>query len=75
MSYKEGTPLAEIIDDGWSRGFQLEQTVKEATAMGFEVTEAFVKARWESLEENIACDTLGCCRASTNDAATKSKNG
>lgn len=36
--YKECTPLAEIIYDGWSRGFQPKQSVIEAEQSGYYVT-------------------------------------
>lgn len=32
--YKEGTPVYEIIRDGWSRDFQPTQPVQELIAMG-----------------------------------------
>lgn len=33
--YKEGTPVYEIIRDGWSRDFQPTQTACELNAMGY----------------------------------------
>lgn len=33
--YVRGTPLKQILFDGWSRGFDPEQTLKEASAAGY----------------------------------------
>ena len=44
--YKEGTPLNVIINDGFSRGFNAKQTVKEAKEMGYDVTIEYVRDEW-----------------------------
>jgi len=46
-AYKIGTPLAEIILDGWARGFKVPQTMEEAESMGYEVTEEEIIDAWE----------------------------
>ena len=48
--YKTGTPLDEIIRDGWSRGFKFEQTIEEAKIMGFIITEEDLLKEWDRLE-------------------------
>lgn len=51
MVYKEGTPLEEIIKDGWARGFYQTQTLQEARDMGYNITEEYVVEEWAKLEE------------------------
>ena len=51
--YKEGTTLAQIIEDGWARGFHQSQTYEEATAMGFFTTEEYILNEWAKLEEML----------------------
>lgn len=48
--YKEGTNLETILDDGWSRGFAVSQTLREAKEMGYEVTESQVMIHWANLD-------------------------
>jgi hypothetical protein len=46
--YIQGTSLEDIIDDGWSRGFEIQQTVDELHAQGFtDADEALVKEHWD----------------------------
>ena len=51
--YKEGTTLDEIIFDGWSRGFIVEQTLSEAVLQGFEVTREEVIKAWHKHDEEM----------------------
>jgi len=44
--YTLETTLKQMIEDGWSRGFQPEQTVAEAESMKFTVTKEKVLADW-----------------------------
>lgn len=48
--YKPGTTLAQIIEDGWSRDFQAEQTLMEAQAQGFTVTITEIRTEWFRLD-------------------------
>lgn len=45
--YHDHVSFEEIIEDGWSRGFDPEQTVDEAAAMGYTVTLFEVQERWK----------------------------
>jgi hypothetical protein len=36
-AYKEGTTAFYIIQDGWSRGFEIEQTHQELAAQGYHI--------------------------------------
>lgn len=47
-AYKDNTPLEAILRDGWSRGFLPEQTIEEAAAMGFKVSEGDVDIAWHN---------------------------
>ena len=51
--YQEGTTLQEIIKDGWARGFQVSQTLSEATDMGYTLTEESILAEWELLDKEV----------------------
>lgn len=44
--YKLGTDLVTIVIDGWSRGFDVQQTIDEAFVMGYDVDEERIKAQW-----------------------------
>ena len=48
--YKPGTTLNQILEDGWSRGFEYEQTLMEAHASGYTVTITEIKAEWFRLD-------------------------
>ena len=60
--YKEGTPLEEIIKDGWSRGFRYEQTLYEAKEMGYELSKARLVREWDRLEfqMKVYFENQGC---------------
>ena len=49
--YKDFVTLKDIIEDGWARGFQVEQTVEEANIMGFLVDNTKVTTAWKKLTE------------------------
>jgi hypothetical protein len=51
--YKEGTTIEEILIDGWSRGFHVDQTVRELKGMGFEVDEEFVHRYWSWWDRDL----------------------
>lgn len=54
--YKEGTPLHEIICDGWARGFRPEQTLREASNAGFAncIVEPELKTAWARMDAGLA---------------------
>lgn len=52
--YRPECTLHDILLDGWSRGFQIEQTVQEARDHGCPVTEEEVRQQWN--EYQIQCD-------------------
>lgn len=45
--YKDRVSLEEIMHDGWSRGFNPEQTLAEARDMGFTITPDLLSITWE----------------------------
>lgn len=45
--YKNGVTKDQIVFDGWSRGFEVLQTVREVEAQGFEVTEDEVTSEFK----------------------------
>jgi len=47
--YKDSATLDDIITDGWSRGFEIEQTMDECRMMGYEVDYNLVFDKWELL--------------------------
>lgn len=54
--YHEGTPLLAIIQDGWSRGFEVEQTLEEARDMGYAVDRGYIVKTWLFLDEEMERD-------------------
>lgn len=52
-SYKLGTPLPAIIEDGWSRGFYPMQTLQEARALGYVVSLEWIQAHWARLTQEM----------------------
>ena len=53
--YVEGTSADYIIEDGWSRGFKIEQTVAELKAQGFtDATYAMVHEKWQQFDADHA---------------------
>jgi len=50
-AYAPGTSLADILTDGWARGFRVTQTMEEAESMGYEVTEDEIVDSWEHQDE------------------------
>jgi hypothetical protein len=61
--YKDGTTLAEILRDGWSRDFSAEQTREEAKVMGFLVTKESIIEAWCRMDDEFEYN----CRPYTND--------
>ncbi len=51
--YQEGTTLQEIIKDGWARDFDAKQTLSEALAMGYNLTEESILAEWDLLDKEV----------------------
>lgn len=54
--YVEGTTLEKILLDGWSRGFEVQQTVDECNEMGHNVDTKLVEACWQVLDDHFATD-------------------
>ena len=46
-AYRDGTPLADIIKDGWAMGFSTDQTYDEAREMGFKVSKMYIEQEWQ----------------------------
>lgn len=53
LPYIEGTSLEYIIEDGWSRHYPLEQTLSEATQMGYSVTKEMIMEKWLVLDAQM----------------------
>lgn len=50
--YRRYTKLQYILEDGWSRGFEPEQTLQEASAAGYArcVVEPILQPTWDRLD-------------------------
>ena len=58
--FRDGTTLDEIMQDGWSRGFNPEQTVSECVVMGFtHISLSDVVAAWKELDDNVNWEAMG----------------
>lgn len=51
--YVPGTLLIDMILDGWSRGFDIQQTLGETRASGFIVDESLIKWVWRHAFEEM----------------------
>jgi hypothetical protein len=49
--YPTETQLATILADGWARGFDPEQTIEEAQAIGFSIIKEEVLTAWQDQDE------------------------
>lgn len=55
--YKDGTPVFEILWDGWSRGFKPEQTHAELAIMGYtDITIEDIKSIWSLMAFKMNAD-------------------
>lgn len=54
--YKDNTPLFYILEDGWSRGFKVEQTHDEALTMGYNIDQESIYKIWNLLTFKYASD-------------------
>lgn len=51
--YKDGVSLEDIIEDGWSRGFQTSQVIGEAHQMGYNITRREVMDKYIEYESKM----------------------
>jgi len=51
--YKDGTNAQDMSIDGWSRGFEPQQTLDEMRAMGVEITKQQLKTHWDRLDQGF----------------------
>lgn len=51
--YKETVTLYEIVKDGWSRGFDPEQTRQDAGDMGYDITIDSIKTSWLAFQDDM----------------------
>ena len=51
--YRDNVSLKCIIEDGWSRGFMIEQTVDEAKVMGYSTSIEEVQKQWDILTRGM----------------------
>jgi hypothetical protein len=60
--YKRGTPLHVIIWDGWARGFDPEQTLREASNAGYAmcIAEPEMKKAWVRMEIELLTREARC---------------
>ena len=54
LPYKEGIPLHVIIVDGWARNLGIEQTIHEATLMGYDLSIEDLKSEWRRLDNEYS---------------------
>jgi len=54
--YKDGVTLKQILEDGWSSGFQPEQTIMEAGQMGYSISLKKVLIYWDLLTNEMEKD-------------------
>ena len=52
--YVAGTQAEAIIDDGWARGFKIEQTMQELEIQGYSIEEEAVLIMWENWDDELA---------------------
>lgn len=55
-SYRDGTPSHNIIEDGWMRGFIIEQTLDELKIMGYDLSREYVQSEWNRYNKEMAED-------------------
>lgn len=56
--YKDGVTADDIVFDGWSRGFCVEQTLDELQAMGFMAHRASVLQLWADYDAAMEADAM-----------------
>ena len=56
--YKLGTTLFEILWDGWSRDFDVTQTLREANAQGFPIDISTVAKVWKLMDLEYETENL-----------------
>ncbi len=56
--YRDSTPLIDIIEDGWCRNFDINQTMAEAKTMGYVTTPSHVQLIWDNMDEDMM-NTIG----------------
>ncbi len=52
-SYKTGTSVAQIIEDGWARDFKISQTLDELAEMGHILRASDVQLEWDILDDRM----------------------
>lgn len=52
-AYPDGTSADTVIMDGWTRGFEIEQTIRELRELGHLHTVTQVRAAWDKLDDNF----------------------
>ena len=55
--YVDGITLPQILEDGWCRGFETDQTMEEAKYMGFTITEEDISIQWKLWDINFKLAT------------------
>jgi hypothetical protein len=58
--YKDHVTLEAMVIDGWSRGFDPDQTVEETAIMGFSIDIEKVKAAWATLDDQMDNKEILC---------------
>lgn len=53
-TYCSTATLDDILSDGWARGFEVNQTLKEAKACGFIITATDVRNAWAACDDEYA---------------------
>ena len=51
--YRDGTSALNMSLDGWSRGFDKQQTLDEMREMGVEITEEQLSLHWKRIDDGV----------------------
>ena len=54
--YKDGAPSYDIIEDGFMRSFNIQQTLDELKIMGYDISREYVQSEWDRYEKDMAED-------------------
>ncbi len=52
--YKPTTSAQDMSIDGWSRGFAIQQTLNEMTAIGIDITIEQIQVHWDVLDAGLS---------------------
>lgn len=59
--YAKNVTAMDMSIDGWSRDFEISQTLAEMTAMGVDITREQIELHWQRLSESYEYKLCSCC--------------